>query len=44
VVVNPDPRIYRTATRRRWPVHFFANPSPRRDTEISANESSEAAQ
>jgi HAD superfamily hydrolase (TIGR01490 family) len=26
VVVNPDPRIYRTAVRRRWPVRFFGAP------------------
>jgi HAD superfamily hydrolase (TIGR01490 family) len=26
VVVNPDPRIYRTAVRRRWPVRFFTAP------------------
>lgn len=26
VVVNPDPRIYRTAVRRRWPVRFFTPP------------------
>jgi HAD superfamily hydrolase (TIGR01490 family) len=26
VVVNPDPRIYRTALRRRWPVRFFTPP------------------
>jgi len=27
VVVNPDPRLYRTAVRRRWPVRIFENPS-----------------
>ena len=26
VVVNPDPRLYRTAVRRRWPVRFFTPP------------------
>jgi HAD superfamily hydrolase (TIGR01490 family) len=26
VVVNPDPRLYRTALRRRWPVRFFTPP------------------
>jgi HAD superfamily hydrolase (TIGR01490 family) len=35
VVVNPDPRIYRTAVRRRWPVRFFTPPSPQRP-EIAA--------
>ena len=32
VVVNPDPRLYREAARRRWPVRMFASPgepSPR---------------
>ena len=26
VVVNPDPRLYREAARRRWPVRMFASP------------------
>jgi HAD superfamily hydrolase (TIGR01490 family) len=26
VVTNPDPRLYREAVRRRWPVRFFAAP------------------
>ena len=26
VVTNPDPLLYRTAVRRRWPVRFFAEP------------------
>jgi HAD superfamily hydrolase (TIGR01490 family) len=26
VVVNPDPLLYRTAVRRRWPVRFFEPP------------------
>jgi HAD superfamily hydrolase (TIGR01490 family) len=26
VVVNPDPLLYRTALRRRWPVRFFEPP------------------
>ena len=26
VVTNPDPRLYREASRRRWPVRFFAPP------------------
>ncbi len=26
VVTNPDPRLYRTAARRRWPVRFFDPP------------------
>ena len=26
VAVNPDPRLYRTAVRRRWPVRFFEPP------------------
>jgi HAD superfamily hydrolase (TIGR01490 family) len=28
VVTNPDPRLYRTAVRRHWPVRFF-EPPPR---------------
>jgi HAD superfamily hydrolase (TIGR01490 family) len=28
VVTNPDPRLYRTAVRRHWPVRFFAPPPP----------------
>jgi HAD superfamily hydrolase (TIGR01490 family) len=27
VATNPDPLLYRTAVRRRWPVHFFDPPS-----------------
>ena len=27
VVTNPDPRLYRVAARRRWPVRFFTPPS-----------------
>jgi HAD superfamily hydrolase (TIGR01490 family) len=27
VAVNPDPRLYRMALRRRWPVRFFEPPS-----------------
>ena len=27
VVANPDPLLYRTAVRRRWPVRFFSEPS-----------------
>jgi HAD superfamily hydrolase (TIGR01490 family) len=26
VVTNPDPRLYREAVRRRWPVRFFTEP------------------
>ncbi len=26
VVTNPDPRLYREAVRRRWPVRFFTQP------------------
>ena len=26
IVVNPDPRLYRTAVRRRWPVRVFSKP------------------
>ena len=26
VVTNPDPRLYREASRRRWPVRFFTPP------------------
>lgn len=29
VVTNPDPVLYRTAVRRRWPVRFFEAPTPR---------------
>jgi HAD superfamily hydrolase (TIGR01490 family) len=29
VVTNPDPRLYREARRRRWPVRFF-DPPPRK--------------
>ena len=28
VVTNPDPMLYRTAVRRRWPVRFFEEPTP----------------
>ena len=28
VATNPDPLLYRTAVRRRWPVRFFDPPSP----------------
>ena len=27
VATNPDPLLYRTAVRRRWPVRFFAPPA-----------------
>jgi HAD superfamily hydrolase (TIGR01490 family) len=27
VAVNPDPLLYRTAVKRRWPVRFFQEPS-----------------
>jgi HAD superfamily hydrolase (TIGR01490 family) len=26
VVTNPDPLLYRTAVKRRWPVRFFEDP------------------
>ena len=26
VVTNPDPMLYRTAVKRRWPVRFFEEP------------------
>jgi HAD superfamily hydrolase (TIGR01490 family) len=26
IVTNPDPRLYREAVRRRWPVRFFTEP------------------
>jgi putative phosphoserine phosphatase/1-acylglycerol-3-phosphate O-acyltransferase len=29
VAVNPDPRLYRNAVRRRWPVRVFGNPEDR---------------
>ncbi len=28
VVTNPDPFLYRTAVKRRWPVRFFEPPEP----------------
>ncbi len=28
VVVNPDPRLYRVAVKRSWPVRFFRPPEP----------------
>ncbi len=28
VATNPDPLLYRTAVKRRWPVRFFDPPSP----------------
>ncbi|MGI9590140.1 MAG: HAD family hydrolase [Myxococcota bacterium] len=28
VATNPDPLLYRTAVRRRWPVRFFDEPGP----------------
>ena len=28
IVTNPDPRLYREAVRRRWPVRFFTPPRP----------------
>jgi len=27
VAVNPDPLLYRTAVKRRWPIRFFEEPS-----------------
>ncbi|MEN8183203.1 MAG: HAD family hydrolase [Myxococcota bacterium] len=35
MVVNPDPRLYRTAVNRRWPVRFFTPPgeAPAEDEE-----------
>ena len=35
VVTNPDPRLYREAVRRRWPVRFF-EPPPSRPSEEAA--------
>jgi HAD superfamily hydrolase (TIGR01490 family) len=40
VVANPDPRLYRTAVRRRWPVRFFTDPT---DEAARAPEQPEAA-
>jgi phosphoserine phosphatase len=31
VVVNPDPRLYRAASRRHWPVRFFTPPGELRE-------------
>jgi putative phosphoserine phosphatase/1-acylglycerol-3-phosphate O-acyltransferase len=28
IVTNPDPLLYRTAVKRRWPVRFFDPPEP----------------
>jgi HAD superfamily hydrolase (TIGR01490 family) len=28
VIVNPDPVLYRTAIRRRWPIRLFSAPEP----------------
>jgi HAD superfamily hydrolase (TIGR01490 family) len=28
VATNPDPLLYRTAVKRRWPVRFFDPPKP----------------
>jgi putative phosphoserine phosphatase/1-acylglycerol-3-phosphate O-acyltransferase len=37
VVVNPDPRLYRIAARRHWPVRFFVPPdAPPRAEEAGA--------
>jgi len=33
VVTNPDPFLYRTAVRRRWPVRFFTPPLQRRNAD-----------
>jgi HAD superfamily hydrolase (TIGR01490 family) len=33
VVVNPDPRLYRTAARRHWPVRFFTPPDRSQEAE-----------
>jgi hypothetical protein len=30
VVTNPDPRLYRVAVRRHWPVRFFKPPEKKR--------------
>ncbi len=38
-VVNPDPRLYRTALRRRWPVRFFTPPGD--DGEVPAEATTE---
>jgi HAD superfamily hydrolase (TIGR01490 family) len=38
-VVNPDPRLYRTALRRRWPVRFFTPPGDGAgEPEVATNE------
>jgi HAD superfamily hydrolase (TIGR01490 family) len=35
VVTNPDPFLYRTAVRRRWPVRFFTPPQPRKPVDVA---------
>jgi putative phosphoserine phosphatase/1-acylglycerol-3-phosphate O-acyltransferase len=40
VVVNPDPVLYRTAVRRRWPVRFFEPPAPPARAEAEATAAS----
>ena len=36
VVTNPDPFLYRTAVKRRWPVRFFAPPQRTHIEEVGA--------
>ena len=36
VATNPDPLLYRTAVRRRWPVHFFEPPSNEKENSAGA--------
>ncbi len=38
VVVNPDPFLYRTAVRRRWPVRIFEPPEPPAPPEPAGDE------
>ena len=35
VVTNPDPRLYREAVRRRWPVRFFTPPDAPQEVEAA---------
>ena len=39
VVVNPDPRLYGVAVRRRWPVRFFRPPMADTDRQLTTEAS-----
>ncbi len=44
VVTNPDPRLYRTAVNRCWPVRFFADPETEAERSRSASPPEAGAQ